>query len=366
MIVSQPETHSLLLPSLPSSPLRSIPRNHHRSPAQISPENLKSNHSYGDDLDDLLITHDEGKNYTEVRPGVWKEQTVRIYFQNVNGIKVGPTPIDIIDVFYQMSEIRADVFAFAETKVNSNQQVIRTLFHSAKQQVWNTRQCKLMFGHTAVSFEGPNKPGGLLLGVTNCLVGRVRHSYSDPYGRWCGCALLGRDTRTVHIIVAYQAVQDSGNYGATTFYEQQRTLLRQAGISNPSPRKIFIQDLTSHVQQLRQQNCDIILMGDFNEEVGSKPNGMQSVLEAGHLTDCHVHRHGLATETPTYARGSRRVDYVFLSQRLLPHLAHCGTEPFNHRIFSDHRGLFLDLRPVTYTHIPTHATKAERVGPGGG
>ena len=84
-------------------------------------------------------------------------------------------------------------------------------------------------------------------------------------------------------------------------------------------------------------------MGDFNEDIGLDPHGMASVITAGGLVDSYTTRHGLHNEPSTYARGQKRVDYIFISEHLLPYLVRSGFEPFNHRIYSDHRGCFIDL-----------------------
>jgi hypothetical protein len=84
-------------------------------------------------------------------------------------------------------------------------------------------------------------------------------------------------------------------------------------------------------------------MGDFNEQVGIDPNGMASVLAVGGLIDSHVTHHGIENDPSTYAWGHTHVDYIFMSERLRPHLLRAGIEPFNQRIFSNHRGLFIDL-----------------------
>jgi hypothetical protein len=70
---------------------------------------------------------------------------------------------------------------------------------------------------------------------------------------------------------------------------------------------------------------------------------MASVLSAGYLSDTFCFRHGLDNEKVTYAQGTKRVDYIFVSQRLTEHIRASGAEPFNYRIFSDHRGLFVDF-----------------------
>ena len=165
----------------------------------------------------------------------------------------------------------------------------------------------------------------------------------DKYGRWIHVELLGRDGRTVNVICAYQVVQEKGEHGARTTYSQQVRMMQIDGLSDPDPRKAFIRDLKALVKKLHTADHDIILMGDFNESVGVKPEEMASVISEGRLTDAHCYKHGLDREMPTYARGSRRVDYILVSQRLTEPIRATGAEPYNFRIFSDHRGLFVDF-----------------------
>ncbi len=61
------------------------------------------------------------------------------------------------------------------------------------------------------------------------------------------------------------------------------------------------------------------------------------------LIDVMALKHGLAQEVPTYARGTKRLDYILATPRIAAATQKCGVEPFNHRIFSDHRALFIDL-----------------------
>ena len=99
-------------------------------------------------------------------------------------------------------------------------------------------------------------------------------------------------------------------------------------------------------------------MGDFNEAIGIKANEMASVISEGRLTDTHCFRHGIDNEQPTYARGSKRVDYVLVSSRLTAHIRATGAEPLNFRIFSDHRGIFVDFAlPGFFDRAPNALAK---------
>jgi hypothetical protein len=53
---------------------------------------------------------------------------------------------------------------------------------------------------------------------------------------------------------------------------------------------------------------------------------------------------GADNEPPTYARGSKRIDYIFMTADVASLVKACGAEPFNHRFFSNHRGLYADLQ----------------------
>ena len=105
----------------------------------------------------------------------------------------------------------------------------------------------------------------------------------------------------------------------------------------PTQGKNFICDLHTLVKETKDNNQDLILMGYFNEVFGDDPKMMVKVVMAGNLTDVHAHKHGHA-HIATYIRGRRRVDYCFVSPRILDHVLRCGFEAFHARKVCDHRG----------------------------
>jgi exonuclease III len=336
-------------PPIPITPIRTrtSPPNQARTPSSIHPS-ASQNSYHGDSLDDYLDLADQGKVYQEVDPGqghipkqIWKEQILRIYFQNINGIRLANDGADMLDIFLQMENIRADVFGFAETKLATDQPYVSNLLHQNKRKIWD--HARLTTSTSNAVLDGYHKPGGTLTCAAGSLVGRIHSNISNPYGRWSGIELMGRSNKRLIILTIYQVPQKTGSAGTTTAYTQQRTMFRLEGRINPNPRQILIADLRKLVTDLRHNGHDMILMGDFNEQVGKDPHGMASVLLAGGLIDSHVTRHGIENDPSTYARGHTRVDYIFISERLKPYLLRAGIEPFNQRIFSDHRGMFIDL-----------------------
>ena len=46
------------------------------------------------------------------------------------------------------------------------------------------------------------------------------------------------------------------------------------GEVDPQPRQLFIRDLLKVIETAKEDNQDIILMGDFNETIGDDPQMM--------------------------------------------------------------------------------------------
>jgi exonuclease III len=293
---------------------------------------------------------------------MWKQQrTIRIYFQNVNGLRMHDAGADIIDTFVNLKDIQADIFGIAETKLHCRSQTVQGILQNCKRCVWS--HAKVYTSSSDEDWNETRKPGGTLLGVTGSLVGRIKSHSADKYGRWIQVDLLGRSGRIISVICAYQVVQEVGRHGDQTTFSQQVRMMRLEGHLKPDPRRQFIIDMKSLVKTLHENGNDIILMGDFNESIGANPSGTSSLMTEGELSDNFCHRHGLGQEQPTYARGTTRVDYILTSSRLLQYVRHTGAEPFNFRLFSDHRGLFVDFSyPGFFDRAPNVMAKLHTRG----
>ena len=94
---------------------------------------------------------------------------------------------------------------------------------------------------------------------------------SHGLGHWSYIRIHGKNGREIIIVKAYQACKASiGTIGSKTAYAQQWHLLQQAGDTKPDPRKIFIKGLTDSLSLHHHiSGTEILLMGDFNETLGS-------------------------------------------------------------------------------------------------
>jgi hypothetical protein len=125
------------------------------------------------------------------------------------------------------------------------------------------------------------------------------------------------------------------NMGPTTTWTQQWLLLREK-YKDPDPIKIFDQDLSNTLKAWKQKGYEILLMIDANKDIGTRPGGMSQVIYQAGLLDLLASKHQADKMPNTYARGSRRIDYLFGTGKVIKHCSTCGILPFGYGYPSDH------------------------------
>ncbi len=124
---------------------------------------------------------------------------------------------------------------------------------------------------------------------------------------------------------------------------QQWSLLKQAGVTNPNPRKQFFSDLAAKVKQWTGKNWEVCIMLDANEAHDDREAGLSGFLDQTALTDVHCYFHGFSGEPATYNQGTRKIDHILCTQGLLDCVGTCGIEAFGDSLASDHRRLYVDF-----------------------
>ena len=159
--------------------------------------------------------------------------------------------------------------------------------------------------------------------------------------------LACRDNKLIHYITAYQVCPRPTHQTGTTAFHQQESLLRQQGLTDTNPRCTFRIDIIKYMNTLKSPESAFILAGDFNEPLILESSNTSKICQALSLVDIMQMRHPTTNKQATHIRGSKRIDYFLISESLLPSVQACGYNPFNYRLHSNHRGMFLDL------HTPT-------------
>jgi hypothetical protein len=273
-----------------------------------------------------------------------EEGLSRFYWINPNGISYQRGLLDFQEILQSLRDNHIDGYGLPEINLDGLQPEIRKLLEDIAQEFYGT--AILALSTSSLRSRTPYKPGGTLTGISNELCGRFQSSGSDPHGlgRWSFIQLTAKDGKSLVVVTAYRVCNANiGTSGASTAFHQQWNLLRQKGILIPNPRKQFIKDLIIEVNKWKSAGADIILGGDFNERLGDTQDGLAHLVTACDLADPHATFHGTDGEPSTYSRGSKRLDYVFVTQRVLQYIKYCGIDPFHQVLFTDHRGLFLDI-----------------------
>jgi endonuclease/exonuclease/phosphatase family metal-dependent hydrolase len=94
--------------------------------------------------------------------------------------------------------------------------------------------------------------------------------------------------------------------------QQQAMMQTENPTTTEHPRNRFRTDLLYYIQGLQIEHHDIVLMGDFNEEYGSDPDGMVHIATICNLQDVLHDRTG-SSKFATFIGGRKRIDYVLMS-----------------------------------------------------
>ena len=106
-------------------------------------------------------------------------------------------------------------------------------------------------------------------------------------------------------------------------------------------------------------------MIDANKQMGEEVDGISLLAATCNLSDIHAHHHEGINNIATYARGSKRIDFILTSKTLLPKTTASGFLAFYDGIETGHRGSFVDFdadmlfqgkTPSPYTQAPQHLT----------
>ena len=96
---------------------------------------------------------------------------------------------------------------------------------------------------------------------------------------------------------------------------------------HPNLRKDCDRLLYTQLRNWLDQDFEIILMIDANEPTKILPKGFSGLMNSLNLHNAFLHLHPNNPPFSTYKRGTKRIDFAFLSPNLLPHLRYCGYLP---------------------------------------
>jgi len=273
------------------------------------------------------------------------DNTTRAYQNNPNGFQlVNPHGGTFYLANQAFKTMEVDVAGFSETNVDTTKPTVQQKLHSAVKHT--TDRYRLQCASSKATAMLEYKPGGTATIVRNNAVGRVIAKDSDSIGRWSYVTLGGKDGKKVTFVSAYQPCKGKPKKdGSMTVITQQYAQFLEEKRHNPeNVRRHFIRDFKRFVKNCKSRGEELVIQGDFNENIGINSDGLAQLCRQQDLMDPIHYMHGHPQDHfSTYLDGKEIIDYILISKSLLPSVQACGYMPFLERIHGDHRATFIDF-----------------------
>ncbi len=156
-----------------------------------------------------------------------------------------------------------------------------------------------------------NQHGRCAMMAIGCFSAEVFETGVDPYGlgRWCWLK-VGSGDKTTQIVMAYQpSGSRSSNSARTTVRELHEQYFEACGNLHPA-RTIFFEQLIAQLVIWKHTDSDIILLGDFNENVYSGRIAKRLSLPDLMLTEQCLQCTGIHIP-PNFRDGTVPIDAIF-------------------------------------------------------
>jgi hypothetical protein len=128
--------------------------------------------------------------------------------------------------------------------------------------------------------------------------------------------MRGKRDKGILIISAYRDCQGTNSRaGAFTAYQQQYTMLREAGHARPNPRQQILTNIQALIDSKRKKRYCPILMLDANGGIHhpKKPDvGMQEFIQRTNLIVIDAYQQKFHNSPRTCMWGTKRLDYILV------------------------------------------------------
>ena len=168
----------------------------------------------------------------------------------------------------------------------------------------------------------------------NQICNRVLASGKDIQGRWTWILLRGKGTLSCIVLTLYRAVKSSGDLSA---YRQQQRVSENLD-NDTCPRETILLELETLIQDWRLKGFQIVIMGDFNEDVTNRK--LRDRFGHFGLVEIFLDKHGKPPNT--YDRGIAPIDGIFASSSI--NILVRGYTATDWGMKSDHRLLWMDVK----------------------
>jgi hypothetical protein len=269
-----------------------------------------------------------------------EDHILRVGFININGVPSSSEDPKNKLIFNSIADSQLGIIGMAEMNRCWHLLQDKDKWRSRTRGWWESAHHNLGYNKQDKELSTAFQPGGTATISTNSFCHRIIKSGQDPkgLGRWTWTLYKGRQNVKLRVISMYRPCKPNVP-GPNTAYSQQQRFFNRIG-DNRCPRAAILEDLGNCITQWRNNGDQIILGGDFNEDVcGDNISQWSQSLQ---LTNAIGMKYDIK-EKATYHRGSQSIDGIFISHTIQP--VKMGYAPFG--IFpSDHRCIWIDITTV--------------------
>ena len=269
--------------------------------------------------------------------GKKKKGSVRIMFQNVNGIGYthdSPKAVGVRNLIFQKE---VDAMAIAEVNVNwAKVRRDNTLTHTCRRW-FQTSKVAYAYNQHERSRKFVHQPGGTAIITKGETALRVSSTTRDTkrLGRWVSTVIQGKQGIKTRLILVYvpNLMRKHGHKKVTC--QQQRALLAMGVTDNVI--EVFWKDFWEDIDKWIEEGDQLVIAGDWNVDVTKqsfleefKKRELQPAISTLHGPDLPA----------THNKGSKAIDEIFVSTSLQVQ----GAGYLEHGLtLSDHRPIWIDI-----------------------
>mmetsp|Transcript_23721 Transcript_23721/g.33981 ORF Transcript_23721/g.33981 Transcript_23721/m.33981 type:complete len:478 (-) Transcript_23721:192-1625(-) len=308
--------------------------------------------------------------------------TFRALFQNPNGIDPSAGNYQFLLSLSECYNQCVSLIGLSETnrewKHIHQQKQLRDALH----KVWKSTIAQT--SSTIDTFEENYKPGGTLTVICEeHWTSRVLEKGEDPWGlaRWTYTLLAGKKDKKVLSVNGYRVCSSSeSTAGETTAWKQQFDILRERLDGKIDPRRQCILDMQTWLMSYIQLGIEVIFYLDGNEDITHRigkwcevPSYVQgkhdsapehdgslaTLVTTCGLVDVLKEQHS-STIPPTYVRGKKRLDYVFVTPRVMNSVERSSLLLFHTCFGGDHRPIIIDFNAEKLFGDPSHEIQRQK------
>jgi len=189
------------------------------------------------------------------------------------------------------------------------------------------------------AFREQRQQGGVAILANGSIITHIIAQGGDErkLGRWRWFTIRGKNQRKTCIIGCYRP---GPAWVATSNQAVALHKKRALGDCVQDPYHLWIEDLKTLIRARQNEGCEIILTGDFNEDLQDEVNAIILMTEELGLREALLEKYKVPNSFSTHARGSTVIDGVFISQGLM---IEAGGYTCIDESPSDHRWLWFDI-----------------------